>query len=248
MSNTVYPSYVRGLGFTVFKEAEWSTVHQAAPGGQETRIAQYQNPMWHYELIYNYLKDISNDLPPGGIGYTDLASLIGFFNARQGDFDDFLFDDPDDDFVGPGVLTGGAPNPAAQLPLVTDGTTYYSPIQRILGGQAAEDVTDLIPSNAVGSITVWSNGSIIPNAGNWTIGGPGLAIAGSSYGGLYVQWDAMPTAPITAQFSYYHRLRFDGSTVDFEKFLYQVWTMGGPAMKNGTGYLKLVTSRPQTNI
>ena len=67
-----------------------------------------------------------------------------------------------------------------------------------------------------------------------------------------------PPAPVTAQFRFYFRVRFDTDSQDFEKFLGVgsaagqppvgqgggYWTIGGSESQNGTGTLVLRTARP----
>ena len=67
-----------------------------------------------------------------------------------------------------------------------------------------------------------------------------------------------PTGPVTAAFNFYFRVRFDTDSQDFEKWAGTgsasgfapagqgsgIWTVGGSESQNGTGTLKLVTSRP----
>lgn len=253
MSNAVYPNAIRGLAWPVMKSAAFDTLVQSSASKVELRIAQTRNPVWTFTLIYNYLKDRPYDLVPSLNGYTDYAFLQDFYNSRQGRFDDFLFDDVSRDFVGPGVLRNGAPNLQAQLQLVNDGAgNYYSPIQYSYAGGFYEDVTDINPLVAGGSTTSGQGLSIFANAAlqrgypgfqDYTIGGPGLAIPGYSFMGLYAKWAAQPTPPITAQFYFYYRVRFDMDAADFEEFMNQLWTSGGPDTRNGAGYLKLISSR-----
>jgi hypothetical protein len=184
------------------KTPKYSTIDQMAPNEDSTRVAQANNPFWTWQLIYDYLKASPNDLSPG-LDYTDFETLLGFFMAQKGKFADFLYVDPDDNFVGPALITAtwlpnfsyvrgsiiidsnghaqkvttapffprsgattpawnstggttsdgnltwtdqglapvaGFPNPRATLQLITDGTTWYSPIQRNMGGVAYEDI------------------------------------------------------------------------------------------------------------
>lgn len=67
-----------------------------------------------------------------------------------------------------------------------------------------------------------------------------------------------PPAPVTAQFRFYFRVRFESDSQDFEKFLGVgsaagqppagqgggYWTVGGSESQNGTGTLVLRTARP----
>ena len=295
MSNAIYP-VVRGLAWPVMKTSKESTIVQTAASGVTVRIPQYINPLWEWTLTYEYLKDNPNDVMSAFTPWTDYQTMQGFYLVRNGQADDFLFDDPADDTVGPRVWTkitwyqagavlidpsghqqtalvngnsgavaptwndsggvtsdvgqswqdGGAfPGLSAQpLALVNDGAgNYYSPLQRNFGGQFLEDITDL--NTSVNPLRVWADGVLqnMTSPLNYVLSGPGLAIPGHSYEGLYLAWTAMPTAPVTAAFNFYFRVRFDMDALDFEEFLYQLWTIGGGSSKNGSGYLKLTSSR-----
>ncbi len=238
MSLSVYPGTIRGLTYNVMKTPEFSTLVQMAASNVSTRIVQSQNPIWHWELIYNYIYDAIGTIGVG-LSYTDFRILLGFYLSQQGQFGEFLFDDPTDDYVGPAMLPGGdGPNLQAQLQVVTDGVTYYSPIQRNFGGLFYEDVTDL----DVGGIAVYANGLFIPAFGNYTLLGPGLAIPGASFSGLYLRWVAPPATPVTAQFNFLFRVRFESDKVQFEQFMNDLWTLGG-TYASGSSALQIVSSR-----
>lgn len=201
MSNVVFPSAVRGLAYAVTRSYDFSTIVQSAPNKAEIRIQQIRNPVWRWELIYEFLKDNPNDIV-SGLTYTDLRTLVGFGLARGGQADDFLFTDPDDNAVT-----------NQQLSLVNDGVgNYYSPVQRDFGG-FLEDITDLN-----GSITVWANAAL--QTGTYTVGGPGLALPGSSYMGLYVKWNS----PAAWQAS--HSYALNATILDSAGHLQKVTTAG----------------------
>lgn len=143
-----------------------------------------------------------------------------------------------------GDFPNGWPDATVQLPLVSDvAGNWYSPIQRQIAGMGVEDVTDLIP----GTTTVYANGVLQTQGGTYGIEGPGLAVIGSAYAGMYLTWGAAkPAEPITASFQFYFRMMFEEDTQDFEKWAQQLWTIGGAKAKNGSGYVKLVTSRAAT--
>ena len=301
---------IRGLTWPVMKSAELGTTVQSAPNLYETRIQNYANPRWHWTLIYNYLKDNPKDVPALYAPYTDYQTMQGFFLQQSGQDASFLFSDPDDNSVGPALLTaawranwtpildaiivvsgnaweattvtgptgwslpagfsgagpvtdggvtwtklgsasGTYPNPFAQLQVVTDGTFWYSPLQRNFGGQFLEDITDLNTTTAIGgsALAVYADGVLQTAGTNYTLLGPGLALPTGSFMGMYLKWAMTspvgpPTGPITAQFNFFFRARFESDDLDFEEFLSQVWTIGGPDTKNGAGYLKLMTARP----
>jgi hypothetical protein len=226
MSNDVFPSQIFGLTPQVIRTPEFDTLVQSSASGVRLPIAQMQNPLWHWALVYEQL--FNNPAANSAYTISELQTLMGFFLDHQGQFDDFLFDDPEDDTVTNQVLQ-----------LVNDGAgSYYSPVQRQMGN-FLEDVTDLN-----GAISVKANGVAQAGGGtNYTLLGPGLAIPGYSFEGLYLKWVAAPTGPITASFQFYFRVAFEADKQDFEKFLYQLWTIGGAEGQRGSGLLKLVTSR-----
>ena len=299
MSDLLFPSEVRGLAFTVLKSMESNSITQESPDYPSTRILQSVSTRWHWRFEYSILFD--NVLNPNPqLSYTDLQALMGFCQARYSNYDDFLYTDPDANFVGPAVITttwtpntffplgsviiasghaqqvtsitgtgfsgsatptfsliGGTvvdngilwadlgtatnagtnwPNPQATLQVVTDGTTFYSPVQRNVGGQSWEDITDL-----ASAITVYDNGVLTTN---YTLSYGGLAISGFASTGWYLQWVAQPTGPVTATFNFYYRVRIEEPINDFEKFVNMMWAMGGEQNVQGKGYLKLVTTSP----
>jgi uncharacterized protein (TIGR02217 family) len=103
MSNAIFPTFP-GLAWSTFKTPEWSTAAQRAVSGKEVRMAQRSRPVWQFSLSYEVLRGASQ--------YAELQKLMGFFNARQGSFDSFLYSDPTDNSataaaigVGDGVTT-----------------------------------------------------------------------------------------------------------------------------------------------
>ena len=253
MTLPIFPT-LPGLTFTVVKAPGFKTLIQSAPNEYEVRLPQTVNPIWRWTLLYDFLHDF---FWGSFTTVSELRTLMGFLNGQYGQAGSFLFTDPDDNAVGPGITGVSTPNiPLAQLQVVTDGTNYYSPIQRTLDGITYEDITDLNPSNTAGSIQAYQAGTLIATS-DYSIGGPGLAVAGKSFMGLYIDWSTTaPALPVTAAVNFYFRVRFDGDSLDFEKFLNTgganflagqgggYWTIGGSESQNGKGTLVLRTARP----
>jgi hypothetical protein len=245
MSNDIYPNNIRGLHHSLLRGPEFTTTGQQVASGAKTRLPRHRNPIWHWQVDYEYLKDMPDDLPDG-LDYTDMRSFLDFFLTHRGRYDDFLLDDPDDHYVGP-ALIDTSPNLAARLQLTQDLVTgvWYSPIQRLFGGQFYEDIAELN-----GRITVYANGS---ETFEYRVIGPGVAISGNSFAGLCLQWDSKPAEPVTAEFYYYWRVRFEEDTQGVEKFLgsllqerndgMHVWAAGGSNARTSAG-VKLVSVRP----
>lgn len=230
MSNKIFPAAVRGLTYAVSKTPEFSTEIQRAINAAEVRIANWQNPIWHWELIYDYLWDDAGNIAPG-LTQTDLRAMMGFYLARQAMFDSFLYSDPNDNHVDQVSQT---------LNVISIGGTYYTPIQRAMGepgDQFYEDVTDFD-----GPLNLYDNGVIQINPTNYTLLGPGVALSGYSFDGYVAQWTAPPTGPITADFSFFFRVRFDMDQLAFDEFVNQLWTLGGNEAKSSEA-LKLCSAR-----
>lgn len=183
MSLPIFPSTLVGLTYPVVKRAEFNTIKQQAPNLSFTTVAQTRNPFWSWELIYEFAKQ-------NNPGYTtdtsDYNVLQGFYNSLSGGNGEFLYNDPTDNAVGPAVISS-VPNTQAELQILNDGVgNYYSPIQRNMGGQFYEDITDL-----QGTIAVYSNG-IFVSGGAYSIIGPGVSFPGYSFTGLVIQWPSPP--------------------------------------------------------
>jgi hypothetical protein len=86
MSSFVYP-VLSGLTFDVARQYVWNTGVSRAMSGKRSTIAYMQYPLVHFELSYSILRD---DLTP-----SDLKSVMGLLNADKGQYDTFLFSDPD---------------------------------------------------------------------------------------------------------------------------------------------------------
>lgn len=253
MTLPVFPT-LPGLTFTSVKTPAFKTLNAASANEYEVRVPQTLNPIWSWTLLFDFLHDY---FWGGFTTVSELRTLMGFFNAQSGSAASILYTDPDDNYVGPALVDAAPNTPLAQLQVVTDGAgNYYSPIQRTLDGVFYEDITDLN-----GAIAVYANGTLAvagTGAGKYEVLGPGLALPGSSYLGLYLKWGSEPAAPVTAQFNFYFRARFEGDAQDFEKFLGAAstagavpagqgngwWTIGGSESQNGSGQLKLRTARP----
>ena len=185
MALPVFPS-LPGLTFTSVKTPKFTTLVDSSTSGYEVRLPQYTNPIWSWQLLFDFLHDFFwGDFTT----VSELRTLMGFFNDQFGSGASFLYTDPDDNYVGPALVSAAPNTPLAQLALIDDGVgNYYSPIQRTLDGVSYEDVTDLN-----GAIAVYLNGTLATagaGANQYQVLGPGLAVAGASYLGMYLKWGA----------------------------------------------------------
>lgn len=188
MSTNVLPTLV-GLGFDVVRTPLWDTSVQTALSGKETRIARQTYPRWQWELTYNVLRSAA--------AYNELQQLAGFFNARQGMFDTFLYRDADDNSV------------AAQSIGQGDGTSTAFQLVRSFGGflepVLAPNVVSAVYVNGVLQSSGWT-------VSNWGVASPGvISFTGAPANGT----------SITADFTYYFPCRMSEDNVSFSLFISQ---------------------------
>lgn len=185
MSDAIFP-VTPGLTFPVKKSPEFSTIINTADGGGESRIAKWSAPKWHYELIYEFLRD--------GSAYLEQQQLLGFFLARQGKFDSFLFFDPTDNKVSNQVFGVG------------DGTTTQFQLVRNFGGAFVEPVRGI---TAAPTITEAGNAT---TAFTWVPSGL-VTFTSAPAAGAVLAWSGV----------FFFRLRFDMDKADFEQFMSGLW-------------------------
>lgn len=188
MSNALYPT-LPGLMWPIKRTPVWNTSIKTTPSGREWRSTEVTCPRYRYGLKYEFLRN--------AVAYGEFQALFGFFNARRGRFDTFLFLDPDDR-----TATGQAFGVGAA------GVTTFQ-LVRTLGG-FVEPVYDLVAAPAIYKAgLLQSSGYTVSAAGVVT-----FSVAPAA--GALLTWSG----------SYYWRMRFDGDELDFEQFLAQFWKTG----------------------
>jgi uncharacterized protein (TIGR02217 family) len=188
MSNLLFPK-IRGLGWSITKNPTFSTEIQSSLAGREVRVQNFQNPIWEFTLAYEYLMNDPRSRDENE--QTPLETLVGFFLARGGQFDDFLLNETDltqrqEDSVFSGQPIGTG-----------DGVSVNFQLVRNFGG-----FLEACQNPATQSATVYVNGV--------------KKIQGTDYNialGL-LTFTAAPAngAAITADFTFLHRVRFDAGT------------------------------------
>lgn len=192
MTAAIFPS-MPGLKWGSVKTPMWSTGIQKAASGRELRASFYSYPRYKLSLSYEVLR--SNAL-------AELQNMVGFFNARRGSFESFLYLDPEDNAVvnqGFGVGVAGQ----TQFQLVRSYGGYVEPV--------------LAPQLVVHGMTgpsIMVNG-VVQTTG-YTVGEDGLVTFSSApAAGALLSWSGI----------YYWRCRFLQDSADFERFLYQLWAL-----------------------
>lgn len=189
MSNAVFPS-LPGLTWNVVKSPQWKTKPQQAVSGREVRVAFRSMPLYRFAMGYEVLREEAAS--------AELQTLIGFFNARQGSYDSFLYIDPSDSAVASQAFGTG------------NGSTAAFQLVRSYGGHS-EPVMNL---NGAPAISV--AGVLKATPADYSINSLGMV--------TFVVPPAAAAA-LTWTGSYYHRCRFMADAIDFDNFLYQLWQL-----------------------
>lgn len=191
MSTQVLPSLV-GQSINVVRVPIWNTVVQKSVSGKQTRIGRYTSPLYKWTITFNVVRSGS---------YNEFQQLFGFFNARQGMLDTFLYQDADDNSVTGQTLSTG------------DGTTAAFQFVRSLGGF----IEPILAPNMAGTIHIYLNG-VLQTTGytvtGWGSSSPGVVTFASAPGS---------GVAITADFTYYWPVCMDADTLEFNRFLSQYY-------------------------
>jgi uncharacterized protein (TIGR02217 family) len=196
MSSSVFPTFT-GLGWSIKRTAMWQARIQSNVSGKTVRISDWAYPKYQWELTFTGgLRQGSGVFVPTD-SYTDMANLLGFYNARLGQVDSFLYRDQDDNSVTTQGLGVG------------DGTTTSFQLVRSFGGYAEPVFSPNVVSN------VYLNG-VVQAAPSYTVynwsynAAPGTILFTSAPANGVV---------VTADFTYYWPCYFVEGSLEFEKIL-----------------------------
>jgi len=184
MSTAVFSQPI-GTGFPVARSPVFDTTVQTAISGKETRIARQSIPRRKYELTINAARSSA------AFASTEYQYVVGFFAQLLGQFDTFLYQDPDDNLV------------IGQAIGIGDGVTTAFQLVRSFGGF----IEPVLAPNATAGVSVYLNGVI---TAAYT-----LSIWGSTNPGV-VNFNTPPGAGvvITANINYYWPCRMSADALD----------------------------------
>lgn len=187
MSTAVFPNNLRGLTWDVgvsFIGGRTSLLESAS--GKEYGVTAWSSPRRKFGLTYSVLDERFTT--------NELRDLIGFYLARLGAADTFLFEHLEDNTVA-GAQIG-----------IGDGVTTQFQLVRTFG-------TFVEPINAPKSVTaVMTNGV---DLGGWMVD--------AETGVVTFSVAPSPGAVLTANFQFYFRCRFMNDYQDVNEFAYKLW-------------------------
>lgn len=190
MADTIFPD-LAGITWPITKKPKMSTIVQTSFSGKERRSQKWTYPIYTFKLSFEWLGD-SITSPST---HDQIHTLMGFFLARQGSFDDFLFKDKSDYTVTNQVFGTG------------DGTTRSFQLIRAYGGYN-EPVFGILttPTIKIGSTATTA----------FTVNSMGLVtFTNAPANNATLSWSG----------SFYYRVRFAKDENDFEQFCQNIWEM-----------------------
>lgn len=192
MSNAVFPTILPGLQWNITKAPLWSTLKQRTASGRESRVALMSYPLYEMELSYDVLRSTS--------AYGELQTLLNFYLARQGAFDNFLFEDT---YMPDNAVTD-------QLFATGDGvTTQYRLSRNIATGGFIEPVMN------VKVLTNIKDNGVTVSGANYTVSNTGLVtFSPAILAGHALTWTG----------TFYYRCRFDDKMTlnEFMQYLFEL--------------------------
>ncbi len=190
MSDEIFPE-LPGLKWGVRRAPVFSTTVKRSVGGREYRALNQLYPTYRYKFSFEFLRDQRK-------GVDELRTLVGFFNARHGSYDSFLFDDPDDNATENDQFGLG------------NGSATAFQLFRSFGG-FSEPVYDLKAAPLV-----YKDGVKQTPTTHYSVSSSGLVtFVAAPAAGAVLKWTG----------GYYWRCCFDKDEADFEKFLHDLWEL-----------------------
>lgn len=134
MSDSVFPAgaagggdnrmALRGTTYSVFASPQFKTGVAEHTGGGETATSYWSDPKWTFKLSFDWLpnRSLANS--------TDFKTLCGFFLARKGRFDTFLFRMPDDHHCDD-VLLGTGNGTEIEFPVFRPMGEFEEPVGQV---------------------------------------------------------------------------------------------------------------------
>jgi uncharacterized protein (TIGR02217 family) len=200
MSNENFP-VLPGIAWSINKKPMFATKVSEHVSGREVRVSNYAYPLWEWELKYEFLRDST--------AYPELQTLMGFFMARRGSWDTFLYVDPSEanTVTLQNLGTGNASN-----------KNFYC--TKTYGG-FTEPVGYVDPTTLHVFFDV--SGVVTEQMTGWTLNP--------------LQQIVFTTAPpigtiVKATYTWKYRVRFDEDINSFENFMFALWTLKKTVLKS----------------
>ena len=183
----IFPALV-GITYKIHRQVIWDTDVQQAISGLENRLAYFTYPRYQYTVDFSILRSTG--------GFTELQTMLGFYNQMQGQFTAFFYKDPDDYIV------------SSQSIGVGDGVTSSFQLVKGFGGF----IEPVLAPDTSSTFNVYFTSSI-QAASSYTVS---QYSSGSASSGV-ITFKTAPSSGtlINASFQYYYPCRFAADKQEF---------------------------------
>jgi uncharacterized protein (TIGR02217 family) len=190
MSNIIYPT-LPGITLETKRTPMHKTLLRESASGIESRATYQAYPQYLITLKYEVLRAGAEQ---------EKQKLEGFFNARRGAYDDFLFLDTKDNTC------------ADQQFAIADGSTTTFRLSRSLIEGGLKE-----PVSAIFNTPVIKHNGVLQAAATYTI---------DQYAAK-ITYNTAPAAGVALTWGgqYYWRVRFLRDDLDFQQFLWDLWKL-----------------------
>lgn len=189
MSDAVFPA-LPGVKWNVKRTPIWKSLSEESVSGKEMSVALMTYPLRRYSLSYELLR-------AGALA--ELEQLEGFFNARRGRHDTWLYNDPDDYAVTDQAFgTGNGSSTVFYLVRTRGGFT--EPVQSLNSAPVIK------VDGVTKTLTV-----------DYTI---------SALGAVTFVTPPADGAALTWNGTYYWRCKFLQDIAEFDQFMKNLWQLG----------------------
>jgi uncharacterized protein (TIGR02217 family) len=182
------------------KRMQFHTRLQRSVNGRDFRLLDQPLPIWTWTLTFPVLRDQNDSRAASPYSYAELRDLMAAFLGGFGPYGLYGFDDVTDDKVAGQYLTTG------------DGLNSTYQAQRTMGSGAGSFTEPITLLNVVSAL--YYNG-IDAGAFRYDV----------STGLIYAAAAAPSGARVTADFTYYFRVRFTDDLQDFENLMLDLWQL-----------------------
>lgn len=189
MSSIVFPA-LPGLEWSVVRKPTFVSLSRSSDSLREIYDAAQTRCLYQFELSYSFLRNKN--------GATDLQQIMGLFLTMRGDYDTFLFEDPNDKSATLSQIgTGDGSNKAFTLGRNTGPSNY----------------------EAIGYLNtltgVYLNGTLQPGS-NYQFVAPNVILFNTAPGAGVV---------VTATFTFWYVCRFLDDSQNYNQFLSNLYEL-----------------------
>lgn len=203
MSNAVYPDLI-GAKIEVTSVPMFRTRILEGVSGSEVRAADMTYPKYRIGLVYEFLRQAA--------AFNELQTIAGFYLARRGAFDSFLYTHPADNATTDSLFA------------IADGVKTQFQLTRTFGAGGFTFVEPVMNVNAITNIK--RNGATLATPADYTISSTGLVtttVPGTN--GHALTWTG----------TYYYRCRFEKDENEYKRFMHELWELKSVGMVGAPG-------------